>query len=104
MRFLKTAALAAALAAGTLGLASAPASATPIAAGSSAAVAGALDDGLLTQVQQGFTPRYRYRPRGYGYGRPYYGRPYYARPYYRPRVVCRIRYTPYGPRQVCFRR
>jgi hypothetical protein len=104
MRFLKTAALAAALAACTLGLASAPASATPIAAGSSAAVAGALDDGLLTQVQQGFTPRYRYRPRGYGYGRPYYGRPYYARPYYRPRVVCRIRYTPYGPRQVCFRR
>ena len=101
MRFFKTAALAAALAAGTLGLASAPASATPIAAGSSAAVAGALDDGLLTQVQQGFTPRYRYRPRGYGYG---YGRPYYARPYYRPRVVCRIRYTPYGPRQVCFRR
>ena len=99
MRFLKTAARAAALAAGTLGLASAPASATPIAAGSSAAVAGAVDDGLLTQVQQGFNPRYRYRPRGYGYGRPYYGRPYY-----RPRVVCRIRYTPYGPRQVCFRR
>ena len=62
MRFLKTAALAAALAAGTLGLASAPASATPIAAGSFAAVAGAVDDGLLTQVQQGFTPRYRYRP------------------------------------------
>ena len=98
MRFLKTAALAAALAAGTLGLASAPASATPIAAGSSAAVAGAVDDGLLTQVQQGFTPRNRYGSRGY------YGRPYYGRPYYRPRVVCRIRYTPYGPRQVCFRR
>ena len=94
MRFLKTAALAAALAAGTLGLASAPASATPIAAGSSAAVAGAVDDGLLTQVQQGFNPRHRYRPRGYGYGRPYY----------RPRVVCQIRYTPYGPRRVCFRR
>ena len=82
MRFLKTAALAAALAAGTLGLASAPASATPIAAGSSAAVAGAVDDGLITQVQ-GYGPRHRY---------------------YRPRVVCRIRYTPYGPRQVCFRR
>lgn len=104
MSFLKTAALAAALAAGTLGLPSAPASATPIAAGSSAAVAGAVDDGLLTQVQQGFNPRHRYRPRGYGYGRPYYGRPYYGRPYYRPRVVCQIRYTPYGPRRVCFRR
>ena len=101
MRFLKTAALVAALAAGTLGLASAPASATPIGAGSSAAIAGAVDDGLVTQVQQGFTPRYRYRPRGYTYG---YGRPYYARPYYRPRVVCRIRYTPWGPRRVCFRR
>jgi hypothetical protein len=96
MRFLKTAALVAALAAGTLGLASAPASATPIGAGSSAAVAGAVDDGLVTQVQQGFTPRHRYRSRGYGYG--------YGRPYYRPRVVCRIRYTPWGPRRVCFRR
>ncbi len=99
MRFLKTAALAAVLAAGTLGLASAPASATPISAGSSAAAAGVVDDGLLRQVQQGFTPRNRYRSRGYGHGRPYYGRPYY-----RPRVVCRIRYTPYGPRRVCFRR
>lgn len=98
MRFLKTAALAAALAAGTLGLASAPASATPIGAGSAAAVAGAMDDGLVTQVQQGFIPRNRYRSRGY------YGRPYYARPYFRPRVVCRIRYTPWGPRRVCFRR
>lgn len=103
MRFLKTAALAAALAAGTLGLASAPASATPIGAGSAAAVAGAMDDGLVTQVQQGFIPRNRYGARGY-YGRRYYGRPYYARPYFRPRVVCRIRYTPWGPRRVCFRR
>jgi hypothetical protein len=110
MRILKTAALVAAMAVGALGLASAPASATPIGAGSSAAVAGAVDDGLLTQVQQGFTPRYRYRGyggyrggyggyRGYGYGRPYYGRSYY-----RPRVVCRIRYTPWGPRRICFRR
>jgi hypothetical protein len=57
-----------------------------------------MDDGLVTQVQQGFTPRYRYGSRGY------YGRPYYGRPYYRPRVVCRIRYTPWGPRRVCFRR
>jgi hypothetical protein len=102
MRILKTAALVAALAAGSLGLASAPASATPIGAGSSAALAGAVDGGLVTAVQWGHgRGHYGYRPhyRGYGYGRPYYGRPYY-----RARVVCRIRYTPWGPRRVCFRR
>jgi hypothetical protein len=104
MRFLKTAALVAAMAAGALGLASAPASATPIGAASSGAVAGALDDGLITEVQQGFTPRYRHRGygyRGYGYGRPYYRPRVWG---YRPPVVCRIRYTPWGPRRVCFRR
>jgi hypothetical protein len=98
MKILKTAALVAALAAGSLGLASAPASATPIGAGSSAAVAGAVDGGLVTAVQWGYgRPHYGYR-RHYGY------RPYYGRPYYRPPVVCRIRYTPWGPRRVCFRR
>jgi hypothetical protein len=29
---------------------------------------------------------------------------YYRRRYYRPRYYCRIRYTYYGPRRVCFRR
>jgi hypothetical protein len=35
----------------------------------------------------------------YWYRRSYY-RPYY----YRPRFVCRIRYTYWGPRRVCWRR
>ncbi|MFO1147740.1 MAG: hypothetical protein U1E62_05120 [Alsobacter sp.] len=51
---------------------------------------------------------YYYR-RGY-VRRPYYGRPAYAyrrpyyRPYARPRVVCTVRRTYYGPRRVCYRR
>jgi hypothetical protein len=34
----------------------------------------------------------------------YYRRRYGYRGYYRPRYVCRIRYTYYGPRRVCWRR
>jgi hypothetical protein len=52
----------------------------------------------------------RYRPRHYTYRRVYrprraYYRPrYYSPRYYRPRVVCRVRYTAWGPRRVCYRR
>ena len=36
-----------------------------------------------------------------GFYRP---RTHYARRFYGPRVVCRVRYTAWGPRRVCFRR
>jgi hypothetical protein len=104
MRFLRTAALVAAMVGGSLALAGAPASAAPMPASSAPAVAGTMDDGLVTQVQSGFS---RHRGHGYGYGyrrgpRWGYGGPRYG--WGGPRLVCRIRYTPWGPRRVCFRR
>lgn len=43
---------------------------------------------------------------GYGYDRPYGPRPYYGQRFYGggPRVVCRVRPGPYGPRRACFER
>jgi hypothetical protein len=112
MRLLRTAALVAAMVGGSLALAGAPASAAPMPASSAPAVAGTMDDGLLTQVQSGFS-----RHRGYGYGyrrgpRWGYGGPRwgYGGPRWRghgwggPPLVCRVRFTPWGPRRVCFRR
>lgn len=69
---------------------------------SSPAVASQLVVPGLTENVQYYGRRY-YRPRYY---RPRYYRP---RPYYRPyvarpRVVCSVRYTAYGPRRVCYRR
>ena len=102
MQFLKTAAVLAALAAGALGMASAPASATPLSAGAASALATEVDEGLVTQVQSGFTPRHRryHHRRGYGPRYRYVPRHYY----HRPRVVCRTELTPWGPRRVCYRR
>jgi hypothetical protein len=88
-------------------LLSKPAAASPALAGVSAPAALAKTDGLVSSA-------YYYR-RGY-YRRGYYRRGYYRRPYYRRYgyygyrrpyyggVVCRVRYTYYGPRRVCFRR
>lgn len=106
MNALKSLALAAGLIGGSLALTGA-ASAAPVAAGLGAATA---PDVPVEQAQVYFGfgggPGYGYYggPRRYwggGYG-PGYG--YYGGPRYRRRVVCRVRYTPYGPRQVCFRR
>jgi hypothetical protein len=50
---------------------------------------------------------YRRHWGGYGYRRHYGYRPWGYRPVYGwggPRLVCRWRYTPYGPRRVCWRR
>lgn len=98
MRNLKMSVLAAGLAGAAL-VAGGPASATPVASGL-AASAEALNAPLVEQAQYWG---------GYGGGYGYYGPP--RRRYWggygggwRPPVVCRIRYTPWGPRRVCFRR
>jgi hypothetical protein len=101
MRFLKLVALAVAIVGGALSL-TGGASAAPIASGGLAATG--VRTGLVQEAPFVYVgPRRRY----YGYRRPYY-RPYrpYYRPYYRggPRVVCRVRYGPYGARRVCVRR
>lgn len=114
MRALRSVVVAAALALGSV-IAAGPASAAPVGAGATAPIE-ALGSAVET-VQYGYYgPRRHYRPRHhwgprryygrpYGYYRPRYYRPrYYAPRYYRPRVVCRTRYTQWGPRRVCFRR
>ncbi len=103
MRFVRLAALAAAVLGGFLAI-SGPASATPLAGALPAGEA--VGSPLVQKTQYYYVgPRRRYRP--YGYYRPYRRvyRPYYYRPIVRgPRVVCRIRYTAWGPRRVCWRR
>ena len=114
MRILRLAAMIVGILGAAVGLSGQPASATPL-VGSLPAAASTGDNSLVAGVQ--FGPGY-----GYGYGRRFYRpryyyprRAYYAPrfyrprrayyPYrYRPRIVCRIRYTYYGPRRVCFRR
>lgn len=105
MRLLKVAAMALGIIGGYLGLSGAPATAAPFNSGAMP----------LAQVE---TPLVAKAQWGYGYGRRGYYRPYRAyrpyrvyRPYrayrplyYRPRIVCRVRYTAWGPRRVCFRR
>jgi hypothetical protein len=104
MRSLKSWAAAAALLGAALTLSGA-ASAAPVTAGG---LASGTASELVETVQWG--PGWGYGGRGYyghrrGYHRGFYGpRPYYGRRHYRPRVVCRVRYTPWGPREVCRRR
>jgi hypothetical protein len=66
--------------------------------------AGSLDAASQPLLQKAYYYRRGYYRRPY-YRRPAYGyrRPYY-RPYGRPRVVCTVRRTYYGPRRVCYRR
>lgn len=82
-------------------LSSAPASAAALGSGASAqaAVPGAAPEAYMQyrRSRRHYVPYRAYR-RVY---RPYR---YYRPGYYRPRVVCRVRYTPWGPRRVCFRR
>ena len=97
MRVLKVAAMVLGIVGGYLGLASAPASAAPF--GTGAAPLAQLETPLVAKAQWGY--------RRYGYYRPYrrYWGPRYG--YYGwggPRFVCRWRYTPWGPRRVCWRR
>ena len=77
-----------------------------------AAKAAAVTPGAAVQIEKqapalGEQTQYR-RHRYYGgpryYGRRYYRPRVYYRPAYRPRVVCRVQYTYYGPRRVCVRR
>ena len=105
MNMLKTAALAVALIGGSLSLASAPASATPVGAG---LAAGAVTAGTPVETVQ-YWGGPGFGVYGPGYRRPYYGgpRPYWGGPRrygYGPRLVCRVRYTPWGPRRHCWRR
>ena len=103
MRILRMMVVFGAVAGGCLALTGGGASAMPSQAASLAAtgVSGPAEDYMYSR---------RYRPRHYTYRRAYrpsrvYYRPrYYAPRYYRPRVVCRVRYTAWGPRRVCYRR
>jgi len=95
MRFLKLLALLGLIMGGGLSLAGAPASAAPV---GSALPAATMATGAPAEYMQ-----YR-RYRRYYAPRRAYRRGYYRPPYYRPRLVCRIRYTRWGPRRVCFRR
>jgi hypothetical protein len=102
MTSLKTWAAVAAILGGTMTLSGA-ASAAPVTAGGLAT--GTASD-LVETVQWG--PGWGYGGGyggGYGYRRHHWGPRYgYGGGYYRPRVVCRVRYTPWGPRRVCHRR
>ena len=122
MRFLRMAAMALAVMGGYLGFSGGSVSATPLSAGSLGSGAAAAESPLVEQVQWRYRRRYYrpvrfYRPARYRAARYYRPVRYYrpARRYYRPyrsyrpyrfrsRVVCRVRYTAYGPRRVCFRR
>ncbi len=76
-----------------------PAEAAPALTGAGAVAAEKLVPGQVELAQYYYRRRY-YRPHRV-YRRPYYRN--YG--YYRgPRVVCRVRYTYYGPRRVCTRR
>lgn len=104
MRFLKTAAVLAALGGGLVGLTSLPATATPLAAGSlPAATSAAPDNPLVAQAQ------YRHHRRHYRHR--HHPRRHW-RHHYRGRIVCRVRprlvRTPTGwhrrPVRICTRR
>jgi hypothetical protein len=92
MGFLKITALAATLAGGSLALAASPASAAPVSGASG--LAGSAP--IAEQAQWGYY--------GGGYRRHWGGPGWRGRGWGGPRMVCRVRYTPWGPRQVCFRR
>jgi hypothetical protein len=92
MRFLKMLALLGLIMGGGLSLSGA-ASAAPLGSALPAATTAVNAPAEYMQYR-----RYRYAPRRV------YRRGYYRPRYFRPRVVCRIRYTRWGPRRVCFRR
>jgi hypothetical protein len=105
MRLVRVLAMIGAMVGGYLTVSGAPASAAPLASG--APVAAAVTGGPLEGYMQYRGYRRHYAPRRYyaprrAY-RPVY-RPYgfYGRRYARPRVVCRIRHSYYGPRRVCW--
>jgi len=87
MRVLRLAAMIVAIVGGYLALPG-PASAAPLGAG--ALPFAQTEAPLVTKAQWGHR-------RGYGYRRPVYG-------WGGPRLVCRWRPSPWGPRQVCWRR
>jgi hypothetical protein len=99
MRYVRLLAMIGAIMGGYLVMSGSPASAAPVMSG--------------VVATQSATPEAYMRHRGYHHGyRRYYAprRVYHRRVYrpygfyYRPRVVCRWRYTAWGPRRVCFRR
>lgn len=100
MRVLRWATLVIAIAAGYLAAPDrAVAAPMPIAG---LATTGSDTNALLSEVRwrrHGGWHRGRHWRRGF-----YRPRPFYGRRFYRPRVVCRVRYTAWGPRRVCFRR
>lgn len=97
MRFLRVLAMIGAIMGGYMAVSGAPASAAPLGSAMPEAAASA------EAYMQGRGYRRSYAPRR-SYRRVY--RPYrsYRPRYYRPRVVCRVRYTPYGARRICTRR
>jgi hypothetical protein len=96
MRFPRLLAIAVA-AGGYLAFAGSPASAAPAGPGSPPVALETSGPAESYMQYRRYRHRY-YAPRRY---RPYRS---FRRPYYRPRVVCRVRYTPWGPRRVCYRR
>ncbi|HKH34361.1 MAG TPA: hypothetical protein VKA80_09420 [Beijerinckiaceae bacterium] len=126
MRILRSAAMAFAIVGGFLALPNGPASAAPIGAGA-LPLAQEAGNPLIAKAgwrHRGFHHRHHWRPyrhgfyrhhwrphRHYGFYRPYRHRPVYGIGWgYRPvvwggpRLVCRWRPGPWGPRQVCWRR
>src|SRR5215203_3932395 len=104
MRVLRLAAMIFAIVGGYLALPG-PASAAPLGAG--ALPFAQAEAPLVAKAQWGY--RRGWGGRGYGYGgyRRGWGGYGYRRPIYGyggPRLVCRWRPTPWGPRRVCWRR
>jgi hypothetical protein len=102
MRLVRVFAMIGAIVGGYLAISGAPASATPLASGAPVAAAvtgGPLEGYMQYGYRRRYAPRRFYAPRRAF--RPIY-RPYGF--YARPRLVCRVRYTAWGPRRVCFRR
>ena len=109
MRFFRLAARVFAIVGGSLAFSAGSVSATPLSAGSLGTGEARAAENLIAKAQWGHRGYRHYRPvRRYGHYLPRRRsyRPYrHYRPYgFRPRVVCRVRYTPWGPRRVCFRR
>ena len=88
----------------------APVSATPLGSGVPEAAAGTSAPQESYMRHRGYRRYYAprrvyYRPRRvYRPYRVYRPARYYRPRYYRPRVVCRVRYTHWGARRVCYRR
>jgi hypothetical protein len=114
MHVLRLAAMILAIVAGSVTLSNGSASALPVGAGA-LPLAGAAGNPLVEKAgwrhRHGHY-RHHWRPhRHHGFYRPYRYRPVYGAGWgYRPvvwsgpRLVCRWRPSPWGPRQVCWRR